>query len=98
MTHLEVKKNYVRNSEQNRDHHCHWPGCTKQVAPAKWGCMSHWMKLPKSLRDKIWEAFSPGQEETMTPSLEYIGVAHEIQEWIKKNDSASRGHRVDVGL
>lgn len=66
-------------------HHCHWPGCTKQVPPAMWGCRDHWYSLPKSLRDKIWRTFDPGQEITKTPSPEYIAAAREAQEWIAAN-------------
>lgn len=52
-----------------------------------WGCKSHWFKLPKSLRDKVWAAYVPGQEDRMDPSDEYLAVAHEVQEWIKANAS-----------
>lgn len=79
------KVKYVKSQGQDRDHHCHWPGCTKQVPPARWGCFKHWMMLPTYLRHKIWAAFRPGQEKTMTPSAEYVAVARETQEWIKNN-------------
>jgi hypothetical protein len=84
---LEAKKNYVRRSRQTRNHHCHWPGCPEQVAPAKWGCMKHWMRLPKRLRDKIWATFRPGQETNWTPSREYVKVAKEVQLWISCEES-----------
>jgi hypothetical protein len=79
---LEDKKNYVRRSKQTRLHHCHWPGCPTHVPPAKWGCMKHWMMLPKYLRDKVWATFRPGQETNWTPSREYVAVAKEVQIWI----------------
>lgn len=79
------KVQYVLGQKQTRQHHCHWPGCDKQVPPAKWGCLPHWRKLPKHLRDKIWATFEPGQEIKMTPSREYVKVAKEIQEWIMSN-------------
>lgn len=82
MTH---KADYVRNeARQNTtfDHHCHWPGCTKSVPPAMWGCKAHWFKLPLRLRNKIWATYRPGQEVSKDPSAEYLAVAHEIQEWI----------------
>lgn len=81
----EEKVAYVKRQEQDREHHCHWPGCKKQVPPAMWGCYPHWMKLPKYLRDKIWAAYKPGQEKTLTPSREYVKVAREVQKWIKEN-------------
>lgn len=67
---------------QTRDHHCHWPGCNQQVPPAAWGCRPHWYSLPKPLRDKVWDAYRPGQEQTQTPSARYIEVAREVQAWI----------------
>lgn len=79
------KVRYVKSQGQTRAHHCHWPGCKKQVPPAMWGCYYHWMKLPKALREKVWATFEPGQEVTGTPSREYVKVAREVQEWIKEN-------------
>jgi hypothetical protein len=73
---------YVKSQGQNREHHCHWPGCTEQVPPAMWGCKKHWFKLPKSLRDRVWAAYEPGQEVTLTPSREYLKVAQEVEDWI----------------
>ncbi len=84
-TSKEAKVAYVKKQPQLREHHCHWPGCGKQVPPAMWGCYYHWMKLPKYLRDKIWAAFRPGQEVTMTPSREYVEVAREVQKWIEEH-------------
>lgn len=80
---LTQKVNYTRSAKQTRNHKCHWPGCIKQCKPAVWGCYEHWMKLPHNLRTKIWQAFEPGQEETLTPSKKYLQVADEVQIWIK---------------
>lgn len=80
-----VKVEYVKRQRQDRDHHCHWLGCNKQCKPAYWGCFKHWMMLPKYLRDKIWEAYKPGQEVNMSPSREYLEVAREVAKWIKEN-------------
>lgn len=63
-------------------HHCHWPNCPQRVPPAAWGCKKHWYTLPKYLRDKIWAAYRIGQEQTKTPSAQYVAVAKEAQEWI----------------
>ena len=76
---------YVKSQGQDRDHECHWPGCKQQVPPAYWGCVKHWMMLPKDLREAIWRAFRPGQEKTLTPSREYLKIALEVQRWIKKH-------------
>lgn len=79
------KAAYVKRQKQTRDHHCHWPGCEKQVPPAMWGCREHWFALPKNLRDRIWAAYKPGQEKTMTPSREYVLAARAVQEWIAEH-------------
>lgn len=82
-----AKVAYVKRARQTRDHECHWPGCKKQVKPAVWGCYTHWMRLPKYLRDKIWDTFRPGQETNWTPSREYVAVAKEVQLWISCEES-----------
>lgn len=79
---LPPKAAYVVRQPQTRKHHCHWPGCDKQVPPAMWGCREHWYKLPKELRDKVWRAYQPGQEVAGTPSRGYVEVAREVQAWI----------------
>lgn len=79
------KVDHVRNAKQTRPHTCHWPGCDKQVPPAMWGCKKHWFKLPKNLRDKVWIAYRPGQEETLNVSQYYFEVMDEIEIWIKEN-------------
>lgn len=76
------KRDYVLGQTQTRRHHCHWPGCDKQVPPAMWGCKAHWFALPKHLRDRIWETYVPGQEVTMTPDDDYLAAARAVQDWI----------------
>jgi hypothetical protein len=84
-TPLPAKAAHVRRAGQTRPHRCHggMPGCAKQCPPAMWGCRSCWYKLPKRLRDRIWAAYRPGQEATLTPSLAYLEVAREVQAWIR---------------
>jgi hypothetical protein len=89
MTSIASKADYVRAkaaeaAKDPHNHTCHWPGCTKRVAPAMWGCMVHWRMLPQSLRNRIWAAFKPGQEISKTPSREYIEVAREVEEFARK--------------
>lgn len=84
MTHSD-KADYVRRQPQDRNHACHWPGCGQQVPPAMWGCRAHWFRLPRALRDRIWDAYVPGQEQRLDPSDDYLNVAREVQEWIKAN-------------
>src|SRR6266487_2367762 len=80
-----TKSDYVLSQPQTRAHHCHWPGCERQVPPAMWGCKTHWFKLPRHIRDNIWRTFRPGQEKDWTPSSAYIEAAKEAQEWIAAN-------------
>lgn len=81
----DQKAGYVRRQGQDRRHTCHWPDCPQQVPPAMWGCKAHWFSLPKRLRDRIWDAYVPGQEQRMDPSDEYLEVAREVQDWIRDN-------------
>ncbi len=83
------KVEHVLKAGQTRDHHCHWPGCGKQVPPAMWGCKRHWFLLPKRLRDRIWSTYRIGQEVNLSPSREYIQVAREVQEWIRQTYGVS---------
>lgn len=62
-------------------HSCHWPSCKTEVPPKLLMCRGHWYRLPKPLRDRIWETYRHGQEVTKTPSREYIAVAVEVQAW-----------------
>lgn len=65
-------------------HHCHWPGCTREVPPSQWGCRVHWYMLPKALRNKIWGTYRRGQEIDKNPSPQYIAAAREVQDWIEQ--------------
>lgn len=82
MSTISDKVAHVKRAGQIRAHHCHWPGCEKQVPPAMWGCRPHWYTLPKALRDRIWQTYKPGQEVNGTPSVSYIAAAREVQAWI----------------
>jgi hypothetical protein len=90
LTTIGDKADYVRAKiKEGRpgNHGCHWPGCEAKVPAAQWGCRAHWYRLPPTLRQKIWATFRPGQEETKTPSREYVAVANEVQTWIRENAS-----------
>jgi hypothetical protein len=79
---------YVKRQGQTRNHHCHWPGCGKQVPPAMWGCKGHWFALPAELRARVWRTYQPGQEVSGTPSAEYLEVAKAVQAWIAAQPKA----------
>lgn len=82
---MSRKSDYVRSQGQTRNHTCHWPGCTRQVPPAMWGCKKHWFRLPLKIRTRIWRTYRPGQEVDMQPSPEYIEAAEAAQEWIRRH-------------
>ena len=79
---MATKADYVRSQVQTRAHHCHWPGCAKQVPPTMWGCPTHWFSLPPRLRALIWRTYRPGQEIDGTPDDDYLAAARKVQEWI----------------
>jgi hypothetical protein len=84
---ISAKVAHVKRAKakgETRGHACHWPGCEKSVPPAMWGCTPHWFALPKRLRDRIWATYRRGQEDTKTPSREYLEVATEVQIWIRE--------------
>lgn len=85
---LGDKVRYVKGQGQTRAHDCHWPGCGRQVPPARWGCSTHWFRLPKRLRDLIWREYRVGQERTITPSRAYVEAAREVQKWIAEHGGA----------
>lgn len=66
-------------------HHCHWPGCEKEVPPKMWGCSKHWFRLPVGLRSQVWRTYVPGQEATKTPSPAYIAVALKVQTFCREH-------------
>jgi len=83
------KIRHVLAAGQTRRHECHWTGCTAQVPPAMWGCKTHWFRLPKRLRDRIWATYRIGQESRGDPSPEYLAVAREAQDWIAQSGGST---------
>lgn len=51
------------------------------------------MKLPKQLRDAIWNAYKPGQEISMRPSRAYLDAADAVQKWIAEHHPATASAR-----
>jgi len=74
-------------------HKCHWPTCTRRVAPKLWGCRGHWFLLPKRIRNAIWVAYVPGQEISKNPSVAYLGAARAAQEWALAYEKAKAEKR-----
>jgi hypothetical protein len=87
---IGAKAQHVRQAPNTGDHHCHWPGCPLQVKPAVWGCKKHWYMLPQALRNRIWRTYRSGQEQTKTPSREYVEAARAVRAWIEENHPPER--------
>lgn len=82
MTTIADKVHHVLNApNSDGTHTCHWPGCTRTCKPAFFSCRGHWFTWPKPIRDAIWRAYEPGQEETKTPSGAYLEAATAAHEW-----------------
>lgn len=47
--------------------------------------ITNWFKLPRNLRNLIWQTFVPGQEVEKTPSPGYLAAADQVQAWISEN-------------
>lgn len=95
---MTTKADYVRSQGQTRKHHCHWPGCEKQVPPAMWGCSRHWFKLPRELQLRIWSSYRPGQEIDGAPSANYIADAKAVQAWIAEHERQKTPNVGNEGL
>lgn len=56
-------------------HTCHATGCNVKVPPEMFMCKRHWFQLPKSLRDRVWATYRPGQCDDWQISHEYAEAA-----------------------
>lgn len=64
-------------------HTCHATGCEVRVPRAMFMCRRHWFMLPKPMRDAVWAAYVPGQEQRMDPTATYICVTRDAIHWIE---------------
>lgn len=91
MTTIADKVHHVLNApEGDGRHRCHWPGCQERCKPAFFTCRSHWFALPKHLRAAIWQAYQTRQEETKTPSVEYLKAATAAITWAAEHEREKR--------
>lgn len=67
---------------RDTDHTCHARGCDESVPPRMFMCREHWFALPKPMRDDIWSAYRPGQEQRMSPSPEYLDAARTARDYL----------------
>lgn len=49
-------------------------------------CRRHWFILPKSLRDKVWKEYVPGQEIKKNPTKEYLEVMREAIDFVARSE------------
>lgn len=99
LAHLKLEKIDVPSSEailppepteRRTFHTCHWPSCGREVPPKLWGCRAHWYLLPKWIRNEIWKAYIPGQEERKDPSSEYVKIARIAHDWVLEYETKQR--------
>lgn len=63
-------------------HPCPWPECPKRLDRKYWGCGTHWFKLPKALRDKIWGTWGERRKPGGNPQP-HIDACAEADRWIE---------------
>lgn len=69
-------------SSENQ-HLCHATNCETLVPRRMFMCKRHWFMLPKFMRDEVWDAYTPGQEETMDVSQRYFLVTRKAIRYIE---------------
>jgi hypothetical protein len=58
-------------------HFCHARGCNVRVPRKMFMCRTHWFQIPLGLQHRIWDTYSPGQEDRMDPTPEYLAATRE---------------------
>jgi hypothetical protein len=57
-------------------HECSAKGCVRSISKRLLMCREHWMLVPKSVQNKIWQTYCDGQEDRVGtdrgPSIQYI--------------------------
>lgn len=68
---------------------CYWNGCTVTVPASMLMCRRHWFALPRSLRNRVWSAYEPGQEENLAAITdEYRTVLEEVKRFVQEAEKA----------
>jgi hypothetical protein len=73
------------------EHTCHARGCLRLVPPRIFMCRPHWYALPGPLRQRVLDAYQPGQERldgTAFPSQAYLDAARDAVNWIADHEGA----------
>ena len=71
----------------DQGHVCHAADCPEHVPPAMFMCKRHWFMVPVPLRKRIWALYEPGQEITKDASPEYLEVAREAIEAVRRQQA-----------
>jgi hypothetical protein len=53
-------------------HACHATRCNIEVPPKMLMCIRHWRMVPRSIQNRVWAAYRPGQEIDKSPSDAYM--------------------------
>lgn len=56
-------------------HTCHATACKRTVPPQMLMCGFHWFRVPRKLRERVWETYRDGQCDTLDPSSAYCQAA-----------------------
>lgn len=56
-------------------HTCHARGCTRKVDPSLLMCARHWRLCPRPQRLEVLRWYRKGQEDSKTPSAQYLTAA-----------------------
>lgn len=68
-------RDYEIDTVVSMKHTCHARDCTTPVPPKMFMCKKHWYMVPVELRQQVWAAYRPGQENNKTPSHSYLVIA-----------------------
>jgi hypothetical protein len=67
-------------------HTCHAMDCNVAVPPRMFMCRRHWFMLPKTMRDAVWSAYVPGQENRKDPTDRYLHIAMTAVRWLAEKE------------
>lgn len=71
-------------------HTCHALHCDRNIPPRMHMCKPHWSMVPRRLQRALWDAYRPGQERRMDPTVEYLHAAAECVRAVAEREGQSR--------
>lgn len=81
-------------ADVDADHHCHADDCPTAVPERLFLCPKHWFMLPKTMRDRVWALYRPGQETRKDPSAEYLEHTRKCIEFVKAEEAKRAGAKI----